>query len=322
MEALYMVAGIVLGIVLLAVIVFSALSVVLILRSFTREKDRETSVKKYLAFLREKGQGDVAERIAEARRAFFEAEKETISITTRDGWKVSGYLLSSPEDVNNTAVLVHGYRSFGADDFGAIFSHYREKRWRVLVIDQRTHGQSEGKYICFGVKERNDLLDWLNYLTERFGCEQKIVLHGISMGAATIMMAQELPQVRNKVSAVIADCGYVTPGQQFRDMFASMHLPYFPLFAISRVITRCMCGFDYFGASSAVGLKNAEAPVLIIHGKKDTFVLPGCSQTNFDACKSEKELYWVDNAEHACSVLVDQPGYFKHIDAFLTKYEL
>ena len=58
-----------------------------------------------------------------------------------------------------------------------------------LHIDQRAAGESEGKYIGFGVLESRDCCLWAQYIAKRFGPDQKIILAGLSMGASTVLMA-------------------------------------------------------------------------------------------------------------------------------------
>lgn len=107
-------------------------------------------------------------------------------------------------------IQFHGYRSDAVRDFCGGNKAAREMGMNVLSVDQRAHGKSEGYTLTFGVKERKDCLSWILYARERFGADQPIILAGLSMGAATVLMASEL-DLPDNVKGIIADCPYSSP---------------------------------------------------------------------------------------------------------------
>ena len=134
---------------------------------------------------------------------------ERVSATSFDGLRLQG--LYFPADRPRACVLLfHGYRSTGLRDFGLLIPYYHNTGFSVLAVDQRACGESEGTYITFGVKERQDVLTWARYMDGRLGGQVPLVLEGLSLGAATVMMAADLP-LPASVRGIIADCGFTSP---------------------------------------------------------------------------------------------------------------
>lgn len=242
---------------------------------------------------------------------------EWVTITARDGVHLMGryyhHADGAPLDIG-----FHGYRGTCIRDFcgGARIS--MELGHNVLLVEERSQGASEGRCITFGILERLDCLDWLSYANERFGCPP-IALYGVSMGAATVLMATELDLPAN-VRGIIADSPYSTPldiicqvGQN------NMHLP--P--AITRILAtaaaRVYGKFDLQTASAAEAVRKAKVPILIIHGENDHFVPCTMSSVIAENCTSPVQLETFPDAEHGLSFLADTPRYEGLVRAFMEK---
>ena len=264
---------------------------------------------------------------------FLGQEPELVSITSFDGLKLCAYYLpaekgqdAAGENVTarsgrNVLLLMHGYRAGGLTDFAGLYRFYHEQGYDLLVPFQRSHGPSEGKYICFGVKERYDCRDWAEYAVCRAGKDCNLYLSGISMGCATVLMAAGLPLPSN-VRAIIADCGFTSPKEILKTVLKrDYHLPAFPLMNLTELLTRWRAGFGYSDASALDAMKNCRIPVLFIHGEKDTFVPVQMSLDNYMACRAPKELLIVPGAVHAAASLQDPEGYQRAVLAFMKKYE-
>ena len=219
-----------------------------------------------------------------------------------------------------TAILCHGYRSTGLGDFGGIVRYIHEQlRLNILLIDERSHGKSEGSHMTYGIKERFDICDWANMIAREHP-DHKIFLYGMSLGAASVLMSTttDLPK---SVCGLIADCGFTSPDDVFRSVCRSMyHLPPFPFVDIAEVFTKIFAHFDCKQCCAAQALKNNDIPVLFIHGGADDFVPTWMSRENFAACRSEKELVIIDGAYHANSYYVDFERYTDAFGAFIEKH--
>lgn len=142
--------------------------------------------------------------------AFWRAqEPEDIFLPSFDGLRLHGQLVQQPES-KGTILLFHGYRSSWVIDFSIVLPYYYSLGYDLLVVDERAHGQSEGDYITFGVRERRDVVTWAQYAAMHFGPAHPLILDGLSMGAATVLMASEL-DLPASVRGIIADCGFSSP---------------------------------------------------------------------------------------------------------------
>lgn len=252
--------------------------------------------------------------------AWFRAQKpEELTIRSRDGLKLCGSYLEAP-DAKACMLLCHGYRSRGGLDFALVLRTLYEHGCSVLVIDQRAHGRSEGKYITYGVLERYDCQQWAWFLHAKLGGRVPIFLEGMSMGASTVMMAAELA-LPPSVVGIIADCGYNSPWEELRHCIKyRYHLPVFPVLPLTELMCRLVAGYSLKGASAAASLANSPLPLLIIHGMDDDFVPATMTAENYAAAAGEKRQILVPGARHALSYLVDRERLEKELMDFIDSH--
>lgn len=245
------------------------------------------------------------------------APYEKVTTTSRDGIKLVGRYYHVKDDAP-VSIIFHGYRSnIGTDCNGGYYLSVKNG-YNVLVVYQRGHRESGGKTITFGVKERYDCLDWISYVNERFGEDTPILLMGLSMGAATVLMAAGL-ELPSNVKGVMADCGYSSPKEILQEVIKQMKYPLRLTYFFVRMSARIFGHFDPEEASAVEALKNAKVPVLIIHGDDDRFVPSRMSRDNYEACASQKEILIVPGAGHGLSYCVDAKAYEKAVQEFIDK---
>lgn len=258
------------------------------------------------------------EQMDEGRQWFLRREPEKVEIISHDGLRLRGLYLHNPE-ARGTIILMHGYRMDGYTDFTCVYKKYYEAGFSLLNAFQRAHAESEGAYITFGVLERFDCRDWAEYVADRFGPEHKIVLDGLSMGAATVLMAAGLDLPEN-VRGIIADCGFTSPWDQLSYLCKTKyHLPSRPLLDCADIFARILGGFSLKGYSTIDGMKNNRLPVLFLHGEDDQFVPTAFSVRAFEACAAPKRLVTIPGAAHGVSYLVDQATCDRELDEFLSR---
>ena len=187
----------------------------------------------------------------------------------------------------------------------------------VLIIDQRAAGRSEGHIITFGVKEHLDVADWVDFICDRFGPEQEIILTGISMGAATVMMASQLPLPENVVG-VLADCGFTSAPDIIKKVLRQLYLPVRLFYPLIRLGARLYGGFDPEDSQPIEAVKNARVPVIFIHGEGDDFVPCEMSRRCHEACSSRKALLTVPGAGHGLAYPVAPEEYLAALDEFFS----
>lgn len=238
-----------------------------------------------------------------------------VYVKSKDGLRLHGYWIPA-DNPRGTVLLVHGYRSTMLVDFGIAFPFYHALGMNILVPQQRAHGDSEGKYITFGVNESEDMVCWIDYHNKTFG-EYQMVLSGLSMGASTVLYLadQELPK---NVKCIIADCGFTSPLEILDKVYrTTIHLPSGPSLFAADLFARIFAGFSLKEKDSRETLKRAKLPVFMIHGLNDDFVPSYMTQQGYDACTGKKRLLLVEGAGHGVSFLKDKTTYIRQVISFL-----
>jgi len=240
---------------------------------------------------------------------------EYVTIQSHDGLILSGRYYhiqdGAPLDIG-----FHGYRSSPLTDFSGGSELSFQIVHNLLLVDQRGHGRSQGKTITFGILERRDLLRWVEYAVDRFGCDTKIILYGISMGGATVLMAAELNLPEN-VKGIVADCPYSSPIDIMLHVSQKMPIP-----------TVLVKPFIYLGAwlfghfhvgetTAANAVKHTQVPILIIHGECDCFVPAKMSEEVYAANPKMIRRFTFPGADHGISYLVDRERYCNIVKNFI-----
>ena len=239
---------------------------------------------------------------------------EDVSITSYDGLKLYGryyeYKAGAP-----TEILIHGYRGSSERDISAGIERCFELGRNALLVDQRASGKSEGSVITFGIREYRDCIDWARFLANKLGKDSKIILTGISMGAATVAIAagEELPK---NVVCVLADCGFSSAEEIIKKVIRQMHLPPSLAYPFVKWGAKIYGGFDLEERSPLEAMKRATVPVIFIHGDGDAFVPSYMSKQLYDACTSHKKLVLVRGAGHGLSFPVDRALYVSALRDF------
>lgn len=171
---------------------------------------------------------EVAAAIESLEPAIRELEKEaheTVTITAWDGTKLVGHWFRR-EHARRTMIGVHGWRASWSRDFCASYRFWREHQCNILYIELRGQGSSGGAHMAFGLLEQFDCLDWIRWVNGTLGEALPVYLNGISMGAATVLMAAGLTLPAN-VRGVMADCGYTSPEAVWKYVIEKqLRLPY------------------------------------------------------------------------------------------------
>ena len=258
--------------------------------------------------------------IREMTEALKNAPTELVELRSRDNYVLRAHWYPA-EGAKRTVILVHGWHSRWCVDFSASSPFLHENACNLLLIDQRCHGESGGDLISYGIHERYDVLTWLDWLDANHG-GLPVYLCGISMGAATVLMAAGLP-IAGRVCGIIADCGYSTPNEIIKltleKNIGKMAGPTLAAVNLNCKLRENFTLDDYSPIEAMV--QNKDIPCLFVHGDADDFVPWRMSMENFYACQAPKDMLVVNGAGHGLSFLVNPEAYKKKVLEFFEAYD-
>ena len=239
------------------------------------------------------------------------------SITSFDGLKLYGryYECDSNAPIE---ILFHGYKGDSRRDLSGGVIRCFNVNHNVLLVDHRASGRSEGKVTTFGVNESQDCLKWIDYILQNINKDARIILSGVSMGAATVLIAASLNLPKN-VIGVLADCGYTSTKAIIKKVIKEMHLSADLLFPFVKLGALLFGHFKVDTYCPIESVKNAKVPILYYHGDNDLFVPYEMSVENFKATKSMSKMVTIKNAGHGLCFLIDKEKYIKELNDFFDK---
>lgn len=265
--------------------------------------------------------------LMEERKGFvLEQPHEDVYLTSFDGLKLHATYFPGMEDgtgwpadvsgVKKAVICFHGYTGEGLSNHIAIADYFLKKGYAMLMPDARAHGESEGEYIGFGCLDRKDALSWVNWLIGTCGDDVEIMLHGTSMGGATVLMASGL-DLPCQVKGIVSDCGFTSPKEVFTHVLNHMyHLPAFPAIQGADLLNKRLAGYGMDECNAKYEVQKAKVPILFIHGSSDTFVPVSMCHEIYENCASPKRKLIVEGAAHAESYYKDMADYEKVLTEF------
>ena len=259
--------------------------------------------------------------VDEAAKELESTPMETVEIVSKyDGEKLVGHLWTC-EKAKRVVVAMHGWRSSWSKDFGIISKFWHENDCNILFAEQRGQGNSGGEYMGFGLLERYDCLDWVDFINEMGYNNLPIYLGGVSMGAATVLMTAGLSLPEN-VHGIVADCGYTSPHAIWKHVAENnLHMHYGVLGNVASEMCRKKINIGTKEYSSVDAMKECQVPVLFVHGTDDRFVPIEMTYENYKACAAPKRLLVVPGAEHGTSYIVDREAYEEAVKKFWNDYD-
>ena len=242
---------------------------------------------------------------------------EDVSITAYDGTPLHGRYYHFV-DRAPLLILCHGYRSSALRDCCGGHALARKMGFNALVIDQRCHGSSGGRTITFGIRERHDVHGWINWANDRFGADTPIMLFGLSMGAATVLMGNELGYPDNVV-CVMADSPYSAPADIILKVCKDEGYPpklSYPFIWLGGLLYG---RFRLDACTAKDAVRAAKVPILLIHGEDDRLVPCDMSSQIAAACAAPVTVSTFAGAGHGLCYMLDPVRYERIIFDFLNK---
>lgn len=236
---------------------------------------------------------------------------EVWTLKSFDGLELKAKKFSPIVETNRWAILVHGYGRDGtfAYDYA---EEYLKRGWNVLIPDLRAAGESQGEFITMSALESQDVFDW----TKKLPPDAKIILHGVSMGAATVLMTAAL-EPKNLV-AIVEDCGYTSAYEMFAAQLEKIFgLPEYPVMPCADFVCKIKTGVKISDAAPVEVVDKIKVPILFIHGDQDELVPFEMMTRLYDKATAPKEKFVVAGVGHADAKRKNPEAYFNKIFAFL-----
>ena len=237
------------------------------------------------------------------------------------GQNLVGYLMKAEEPSNIYVFGAHGYRSYGKKEFCGFAQYYLSRGINVFFPDHIASGDSDGSHCTFGYYEKEDCMKWLGYMKDTFGDDIKIILHGVSMGSATVCMMSGKEDLPDNVKFTIADCGFTTAKALFKYKMNELKIPDVGLLRGVNLANKINHGFDFRDIAPVESVAKAKVPMFFVHGKEDNLVPSFMAQELYESCASEyKDILIVSGADHAQAHVGGKQEYEDKIDIFVEKF--
>lgn len=238
-----------------------------------------------------------------------------------DGVRLHAIYAAAPRPTDRTAVIIHGYTDNAVRMLMIGYMYNHDLGYNIFLPDLYYHGGSEGRAIRMGWLDRFDALRWMEIADGVFGGDTQMVVHGISMGAATTMMVAGEEQ-RPYVKCFVEDCGYTSVWEQFaKELKGQFHLPAFPLLDVASGLCDLRYGWNFREASALEQVRKSTLPMMFIHGDADDFVPTEMVYPLYEAKQQgDRELWIVPGAGHAMSYLENREEYTRRVGEFVGRY--
>lgn len=240
------------------------------------------------------------------------------AIVAADGARLHAFYVRAARPTRRTAVLVHGYTDSAVRMMMLGRMYGRDLGYNILLPDLRNAGLSAGDHYQMGWLDRLDVRRWLDVVPAAFGDSAAVVVHGVSMGAATTMMLSGEPDLPPSVRAFVEDCGYTTVWAQFeKELGERFRLPAWPLMPVASALCRLRYGWDFREASALGAVGRCRLPMLFIHGAQDDFVPTRMVHELYAAKPAPKALWVAPGSAHALSYHDHPAEYTRRVAEFL-----
>lgn len=260
--------------------------------------------------------------IAENRAELEKRECEQVQVESDDGLVFNGYFYSCGQPTDKCVILSHGFKSNCYNTYSPQALFYLDNGFDVMMMNHRGHELSEGAYSSFSIKEGHDLLKWVECMEQK-NPNYKIMLHGNSMGATSVLIASKY--VPESVKCIIGDCGFTSAKDElYVQMTTMFKLPKFLaklLLGIIAFFCKTIGEFDLNAEGGIDAVKESKVPIMFVHGTNDATVPIEQGKANYDACCNENKRWLAyEGAGHGQSYLEYKEEYGKQMLDFANTY--
>lgn len=246
-----------------------------------------------------------------AANALRAKEQERYVITSRRGARLQGFYFPCGGSRKRIVFIIHGYRSEHADTAGMFYDYYSSRGFDIFACDHTASGESGGHLIGFDTFESEDCLAWIDFLRRKFGDSVQIILHGFSMGGATVLkMSAQCP---HNVKFIISDSGYISAEDIFRTRLG-------PFFKPMCLLNRLISGYSISDTDVRPELFKSTLPILFVHGMEDRTVPYEQGFELYSAYRGIKDCLFTETTRHIETIYTEPDKYAEKLDSFIEKF--
>lgn len=240
-----------------------------------------------------------------------------ISIISRDGFRLKGFIVKTQMEHRGTIILSHGVSCNNVTMIKHI-EMFNKIGFDAVLIDHRCHGESEGNYITYGYKEKEDLNLWIEYVRNELIEKGFVGVMGESMGAA---IALETTAINNRIDFIISECAFSDFKDVLKISFEKRKVPYNIFGNIASWLSYLKLGFTFDGIKPIEAVKNTNIPILFIHGDMDEIAPFNMALDMHKANNYLKKLYVLEGVGHRinCGTTLSRENYEKEIIDFINE---
>ena len=234
------------------------------------------------------------------------------TLTSERGETLHGYYFPCGAKLSKRiAFIVHGYHSEHAETAGMLLEFYHSRGFDVFAPDNTASGVSGGKWFGYDVFESADCLRWLGFLESEFGSDVSVVMHGFSLGGATVMkMSDRVPDI---VKFTVEDSGFTDARPILKSQLG-------PLYGLITAMNRRIAGYDVADTDVSENIKRSTQPMLFVHGEDDPTVPFENAPRAYELCPNDKDHLFTSGTRHIETMFTHPNEYAEKLDAFIGKY--
>ena len=241
--------------------------------------------------------------------------KKEISIKSFDGLNLVGEYYDF--GYGKTVIIMPGRRECLIYSYFYAFP-YKDLGVNVLVIDQRAHGLSEGKYSTCGILEAKDVIKWSKFLHDEHK-QNTIYLHGVCVGTVCSINVMRDKECPDYIKAVILDSAPISYKEIFGNHMMELGHRLWPTFPIIWWYFKKKTHTNINDSQPLKYISEVKKPLCFIHGTKDAYCFPEKTKWLFEKANEPKEITWFENATHSKVRLFDPEKYDKVVSEFIKK---